>query len=189
MNEMSVVSFEETFYPMKEVIERCAYFYIDGCNEPIDDIVQDIMLKVLKKWDQLRLLPVNQLKDFVFVITRNHMISAIRRTQRERIYQHHFTRMQTGLLWHDHIIVEEGINVYREAVDLLSPVQKQVFLFYQEGKIHRMELSRTLHKSEHTIKNHLNKANKIVRRYLNRKLQLNICEDGRRKIFRLAELN
>lgn len=187
MEKSNALPFEQQYEHLKGVIERFV-FYKTGTKRDVEDIAQEMFLKLWQKWPRLCELSEVALEDYLYVMVKNHLSNQYRKIVRARKYHKYVETSISECCWHDEVILAEGFKVYDEAVGRLSPREKTVYLFY-ENNCHRNEIAVTVQRSEHTVKNQLRSASQAVKKYLNKKFDLNIRKDGRRKMWGVGALN
>jgi RNA polymerase sigma factor (sigma-70 family) len=194
MNENSCC-FEKSHGRLKYVVAMCVKYYIDSCSNSLQDVgkekedmVQDLLVKVWLNWEKIKQLPTEEQNSLVYVIARNHMLNIAKHKLRILKYQRQYTLNQSLFCWHDDVLIMEGLKLYREAIEQLPPQERKVYMYYANDYGWR-EIASTVHRSENTVKNQLVSAGKTVRQYLNRNFDLNITEDGRRKLWRSTSMN
>jgi len=188
MNEkIAFDSFEEMHSHLKGIVERYA-FYLTSSKQNVEDTTQDIFIKVWMNWTKLNNLPLNELEDFVYIMTRNYIfnISRQERVKRKRI--RYYVESFSEAYQHDEILLAEGFEIYRQAIEQLPAKEKQVYLYFEKD-YRRCEIAATVGRHENTVNNQLNAAFKKVRRYLNKNFDLSVSEDARCKIYSFASLN
>ncbi|NJO02365.1 MAG: RNA polymerase sigma-70 factor [Bacteroidia bacterium] len=131
------------------------------------DIVQDVFIKLWEIRESLN--PDYSFGSFLFTIARNHIINTLKKASRE-------SRLKEEILHHirtDHnqnesqIIFSDLKSIAYQAIDQLPPQRKRVYkMFIEEGKDHA-EIARLLGISPHTVRDHLTKAFRAIRQYLN----------------------
>jgi RNA polymerase sigma-70 factor (ECF subfamily) len=188
MNEkMAFDSFEEMYSHLKGIVERYA-FYLTSSRQNVEDTAQDIFIKVWLNWPKLSGLPLNELEDFVYIMTRNYVFNVSRRKRVERKRIRYYIENISDVYFHDDVLLAEGFNIYRQAIEQLSTKEKQLYLYFEKD-YRRCQIAATVGRPKNTVNNQLSSAFKKVRRYLNKNFDLNINEDARCKIYSFASLN
>jgi RNA polymerase sigma factor (sigma-70 family) len=181
------IPFESLHDYLKAVIERYA-FYLTRSREDIEDTSQEIFLRLWPNWKRLGDLTKSELEDYIYAMTRNYLFNKGRTIKRERRCFKNYIEISSEYHYHDEIVVNEGFKVYQQAVEQLPEREKLVYLFHESG-FDRMQIAETVQRSENTVNNQLRSASQTVKKYLNKNFDLNISEDGRRKLWRLSSLN
>lgn len=139
-----------------------------------EEVVQDIFLKLWVKKETLT--QIGNFEDYLFIITRNHVFSAMKRMARR---QQLVDDLQRELPWGEEttfnrIIDIEIEEVIHQAVELLPAQQKQIYLLSKEQKLKREEIAQLLRISSETVKTHLSRALRHIRAYSKSKLDITI---------------
>ncbi len=185
--KVHTVPFELVHGRFKGVIERYAFF-LTRSRQYVEDISQEIFLRLWQNWSRLSSLPTEELEDYLYVMTRNYLFNERRVIIRQRKYIQHYISSGSECHWHDEVIVKEGFTLYRQAIMQLSPKEKRVYLFYEKD-LTRRQIAGIVRRSSNTVNNQLRAALQNVKVYLNQNLDLNIDRDGRRKMWKLSSLN
>jgi RNA polymerase sigma-70 factor (ECF subfamily) len=188
MNEkITTVPFEEMHRHLKGIIERYA-FSLTNSRYNVEDTAQDIFVKVWMNWSKLRDLSKEELEDYVYVMTKNYILNIAKRKRNERRYIEYYVASISATCVHDEILIAEGFKIYKQAIEKLSPKEKQVYHYFEKDYC-RCEIAACVGRSENTVNNQLHAAFKKVRKYLNKNFDLNVDEDARCRIYSLASLN
>lgn len=188
MNEkIAFDSFEEMHGHLKGIVERYA-FYLTSNKQNVEDTAQDIFIKVWLDWPRLSGLPMDELEDFVYIMTRNYLFNVSRRKKVEKKRIRYYVESNSEVHFHDAVLLAEGFEIYRQSIEQLSAKEKQVYLYFEKD-YRRCQIAASVGRSEHTVNNQLSAAFKKVRKYLNKNLDLNLNEDSRYRIYSLASLN
>jgi RNA polymerase sigma-70 factor (ECF subfamily) len=170
-------------------------YYINCCGNSLqdvekenEDLLQDVLVKVWLNWEKIKQLSVEEQNSLVYVIARNHVLNIAKHKRRIVKYQQHYKLNQSLFCWHDEVLIMEGMKLYQQAIEQLSPQERKVYMYYANDYSWR-EIASTVHRSENTVKNQLVAAGKTVRQYLNRNFDLNITEDSRKRLCRSSSLN
>ena len=187
--------FEKNHDRLRYVVTKCVKYYINSCSDnkldierEMEDMIQDLLVKVWLGWEKIKQLPIKEQNSLVYVIARNHMLNIAKHKRRVLKYQRHHKLNQSLFYWHDDVLIMEGMELYRQAIEQLSPQERKVYTYYTNDYGWR-EIASTVNRSENTVKNQLVAAGKTVRQYLNRNYDLNITEDSRRRLSRSSSLN
>lgn len=141
-------------------------FMMTKSREAAKDVVQEVFIKV---WLQREELPKKEsFRDFLFIITRNHILSELRKKRRAecltdelRTYSNDNEQVaDEGLLY------KESAALIQEAVERLSPQQREVYLLSREKGWSQEQIAAHLGISKSTIKTHMSRALTTIRLYL-----------------------
>ena len=129
-----------------------------------EEITQDIFVKV---WVNRHRLPeVNEFKNYLFILSRNHLVSAIRKKVMD-ITPNDDDDIPGNLLLPDHQV--EFKETYRHlinGIERLSPQQKAVFTLSRMEQLSHAEIGERLGISKRTVKFHLVLALNFLREFL-----------------------
>ena len=181
------VLFDAMHTRFKRVVEGYA-FHLTGSRQHIEDISQDIFMKLWLKWTQLSKMDEDRLKAYIHAMVRNQVINRSRKTISQRKYIGYYKAIGSDSYLHDDVLLGDGLRIYRAAVNSLPPRKRRVYQFhdidYNYCKIAVIEK-----RSVNTIRNQLHLASRTVKDFLNKNFDLNISADGRRKFWKGTSLN
>ena len=133
--------------------------------EEAEEITQDIFVKV---WaNRHRLSEVKDFKNYLFILGRNHLVSAIRKKVMDTTSNGDEEDIPGTLLLPDTQV--EYKETYRHLInglDRLPPQQKAVFTLSRMENLSHAEISERLGISKRTVKFHLVHALNFLREYL-----------------------
>lgn len=133
--------------------------------EEAEEITQDIFVKV---WVNRHRLPeVNDFKNYLFILGRNHLVSAIRKKVMDTTANDDEEDLPGTLLLPDHQV--EYKETYRHLInglEQLPPQQKAVFTLSRMENLSHAEIAERLGISKRTVKFHLVQALNFLREYL-----------------------
>jgi len=139
-----------------------------------EEVVQDVFLKLWVKREAL--LEIAGFEDYLFIMTRNHVFSALKRMARQ---QQLVDDLQLELpagenTTYNRLLDLEIEEIVHQAVELLPAQQKQVYLMSKEQELKRDEIAKKLRISSETVKTHLARALRHIRAYSKLKLEISI---------------
>jgi RNA polymerase sigma-70 factor (family 1) len=133
--------------------------------EEAEEITQDIFVKV---WVNRHRLPeVKDFKNYLFILGRNHLVSAIRKKVMDTTANNDEEDIPGTLLLPDHQV--EYKETYRQLInglEQLPPQQKAVFTLSRMENLSHAEIAERLGISKRTVKFHLVQALNFLREYL-----------------------
>lgn len=137
-----------------------------------EEVVQEVFLRIWIK--RVSLLEIKDFEAYLFIVARNYVFSAIKRTARQKnIEEAWINDSPTFENSADCVILtKEYEEVIRQAIDLLPAQQKQVYLLSKEQELKREEIARLLQISNETVKTHLSRAMRHIRAYSIAKLEI-----------------
>lgn len=140
--------------------------------ETAEDITQEIFLKVWHKRETLG--EVESFDDYLFIITRNTVVSALRKTSFQKNIQSeladsHFAVQSNA----EDILVSKKLNeLLAAAVNQLPPRQQKIWQLSREAGLSHDDIAREMGISKNTVKVHLVRAINFIRTYLSQYLSL-----------------
>lgn len=152
----------ENYYPL---LCKVAYRYIPR-KEECEDVVQETFISIWKKGKDS--LSEKEFVSYIITSVKNNCISYLRKQKLETIY------MEEMILSPADVSEDESNDqdsaspeeILMEALSVLPPKCKEVFLM---SKLHNMkyrEISEALNISEKTVENHIGKAIKTLRAFV-----------------------
>lgn len=161
--EGSEEAFRELFLAYRDKLYTYIY-KISGSAEAAEDTVHDVFITL---WEKRANLPqINNLNAYLYRIARNRSINLFRRMAKETLILAEIGRDQglpTGLEGEDRITHAEVLASIREAVDKLTPQQRQVFLLSRQKGLKIREIAQELSITERTVINHMSQALRFLR--------------------------
>lgn len=166
------LAFEEFIQMHRNQIYAVAYKLVGNKEESLD-ITQEVFVKIyysLKKWDGKA-----NLSSWIHRIVVNHTIDVLRKDSRRRmLYAKEEQRKSTAKprfvemdkLPSKDLYLKELRTRLNRAANKLSKMQKRIFFLKYYNDLTINEIGDILHCSQGTIKKHLNRALKNMRRYL-----------------------
>ena len=127
------------------------------------EITQDVFLKV---WAARAQLPgINNFSSYLFIITRNEIISALRKKGRTQITPDE-TLEENGWIPDQQLQYKESYKLLLEGIEALPPVRCQVFKMSRLDGLTYEEIAARLNISRNGVKDHIVKALIFLRTYL-----------------------
>lgn len=139
-----------------------------------EEVVQDVFLKVWIRRETLA--SVRDFEDYLFIMTRNHVFTAWKRSERRQSTEGQWQMLfpeSTNSAEHD-FTAKEYQATLQKAIDLLPEQQKQVYLLSREQELKREEIARLLQISPETVKTHMSRAVRYIRAYCVSRLELTV---------------
>jgi RNA polymerase sigma-70 factor (ECF subfamily) len=163
---------EEAFRKLFLAYKDKLYTYIcklSGSAETAEDMVHDVFLKL---WEKREALPdIDNLNAYLYQISRNKSINLFRRMAKETLILSEIGRdegIPGSLEGENRLIHADVLASIREAVDKLTPQQRQVFLLSRQNGLKINEIARKLGITERTVTNHMSQALRFLREELSR---------------------
>ena len=162
-------AFTKLYFRYSPFIYNVIMIYIKDESQA-DDLLQNVFVRL---WEKRQELPgVENLENYLFIITRNLTLNHLKRKVTERSMHRVLQRSMehpadpTGT----RIIESEYRRLLQEAIDALPTQQKQAFLMASEEALSYKQIAIRMELSMFTVKKHLELARKSVRTYLNQRL-------------------
>jgi RNA polymerase sigma-70 factor (family 1) len=132
--------------------------------EEAEEITQDIFVKV---WvNRHRLGEVRDFKSYLFILGRNHLVSAIRKKVMKTTSPDDNDIPGNLLLPHHQVQFKETYHYLINGIEKLPPQQKAVFTLSRMGHLSNDEIATRLGISKRTVKFHLVLALNFLREFL-----------------------
>ncbi|CAG5018133.1 RNA polymerase sigma-H factor [Dyadobacter sp. CECT 9275] len=136
------------------------------CDETSKEILQDLFLKIWEAREQID--PSRSFKSYLFKIAENLVYDHFRKAARDKKLGDYL--ISSSALFYSHseetVIYDESLHFIRKAIDLLPPARKQIYtLCKMEGKSYE-EIASLLRISTSTVSDHMVKANRAIKKYL-----------------------
>jgi RNA polymerase sigma-70 factor (family 1) len=166
-------AFAALFHWYRDKVHSAA-FRLTHSSFLAEEVVQDVFLKLWVKRETL--LEIAGFEDYLFIMTRNHVFSALKRMARQ---QQLVDDLQLELpvaenTTYNRMLDLEIEEIVHQAVELLPAQQKQVYLMSKEQELKRDEIAKKLRISSETVKTHLARALRHIRAYSKLKLEIPI---------------
>ncbi len=136
-------------------------------TELAEEIVLDVFLKI---WMNRKMLwEIQNFKAYLFVVSKNHTLNALKKVIKERLLQiepeEHYTKQ---------VLAEAELNQYYslldEAIDHLPPQQQKIYLLSRHKRLKYSEIAEKLGLSHETVKKYLQIATASITTYVNANL-------------------
>ncbi|MCE6989701.1 RNA polymerase sigma factor [Dyadobacter sp. CY323] len=135
------------------------------CEETSREILQELFLKVWEKRTQID--PEKPFKAYLFTIAQNLMYDHFRKVARDKVLVD--SLVSSAAMYYraeESEVFEERLECIKKAIEQLPPARKQVFKLSKiEGKSYE-EIASLLEISHSTISDHIVKANRAIKKYL-----------------------
>lgn len=168
-NEEAMKYLFERYY--NQLLKYVAVFI--KSNQVAEELVMDVFMKIWLGRDIV--MQIDNLDAFLFRVAKNKAIDFLRSAARndglkqllyDRIDMIASERSDTALL------VQEYEEKIREAINLLSPQRKKVYMVSREEELTHDEIAGRFGISRHTVNNHIVMARQFIRHYLARNMDI-----------------
>lgn len=148
-------------------------FNIVKSKEVAEELVMDVFLKL---WLAKDTLPeIQNLGGFLFRVAHNKSIDFFRAASKDK----HFSdliwekiQMPSQATADTPLLMQEYESKVREAINLLPPQRKKVFLLHQEQGLSHAQIAEKLGISKNTVANTIVEARQFIKAYLTKNLDL-----------------
>ena len=169
VNQGSEQAFELVYEKYHKLLYVLAYRYLMD-KDRAEDAVQNVFVKL---WEYRERLNIGiSLRNFLFTMTKNHVLNVIRdeNTALEKQYE----LAQCASEYDDDLVEKlekrERMALFYEAVDKLPPQKKAICRMKVEEELSTKEIAERMNLSVNTVKTHYAEALKAIRRLLAEKL-------------------
>lgn len=131
-----------------------------------EEMVQDVFLKI---WLTRHRLPeVKNFSDYLFIVARNHIFSALRKKIYEEPFSDHLKEYfrEASNLPDQQLLFREAEHLVHQAIAQLPPQQQLIYSLSRKEGLNQEEIAHQLNISKNTVKSHMNKALQFIRNYL-----------------------
>jgi len=160
-----ISAFNEMVDHYTPMIYGAALAYIK-IAESAEDTTQEVFYKVWK--NRTRLSAVESLKDYLFIITRNEVLSSLRK-KGPRFPVGEFLEdslEERDMLPGQTLVSRQCHQALQKAITLLPPQQKQAYLLSREAGLPHSAIAEKMNLSRNTVKNHIIAAMSFIRQYV-----------------------
>lgn len=169
---------EKAFKVLFDIYRNRLFYYISRfikSEQVAEELVMDVFMKI---WMGKELVTqINNFDAFLFRIAHNKSIDFLRSAAKD-------PRLKE-LLWEEiqvaskesadtSVLVHEYEEKIREAIALLSPQQKKAYRLSREQDLTHDQIAGQLNISKATVNNHIVEAQRFIRNYLSKNLDLAI---------------
>jgi RNA polymerase sigma-70 factor (ECF subfamily) len=159
---MNIISFRHDVLPLKDLLYRLA-LRITLNHEEAQDIVQDTMMKVWSKRDELE--GIESIEAYCMTICRNLSLDKMKAKskQNESLDQIHTETLDLGVNPYEQMMQKDRIDLVRRMVNSLPEKQKSCMQLRDfEGKSYK-EIASILNISEDQVKVNIYRARQAIK--------------------------
>jgi RNA polymerase sigma-70 factor (family 1) len=155
-------------YLFKTYSNSLSYFILrlTESEQLTQEIVQDVFVKI---WINRGALPaVSCFKAYLFTIARNHAFNCLKQIAREKNRKREWVNdvLNLAVATTEESAGFDSGKLIDEAIELLPPRQKNVYLMSREQGIRQEEIARQLNISLETVKKHMVLALRFLKHHL-----------------------
>ncbi len=157
-------AFTKIFDHYSDKLYSTALYYLKS-PEGAEEVVQDVFLKI---WLKRTTLPdIDNFGSYIFIVTRNIIFDRMKKKAHEQAFLRHLHDRPSFVSDTDKGIIQwQYDQLLQEAIEQLPPRQKKLFLLAKEKGWSHDAIAQKLGISRLTVKKHIARALKSVRRYL-----------------------
>lgn len=146
-------------------------FKITASKELTAELVQDIFLKIWMSRETLS--EIENFKSYLYVISRNQAINVFKKTTKEFKRFTELADIHPSEVQSEEDRTEfERLCLVDEAIDTLSPRQKEVYLLHRHQRLTYKEIAKKLGIGTESVKTHINLAVKSITAFLKGRMAL-----------------
>lgn len=140
-------------------------------HEMAEEVVQDIFLQI---WTCRELLEnVRNFRNYLFVISRNHALNALKKALREKKRQEEWQACNAPLLHTtEHTDIEPQLGLIEEAIRQLPPQQQKVWIMSRREGMKYSEIAEKMGLSRETVKKYLQHATLSITQHVTSRMDL-----------------
>jgi RNA polymerase sigma-70 factor (ECF subfamily) len=161
---------EKAFQDLVDTYAPLLFIYLNKLtfNRSLaEELVQDVFLKIWQTRENL--VHIKNIKGYLFTITRNLSINAVKRIMRER--KLHFAwETYTGGQSEVEPDLEWKYSLIDEAIEQLPPQQKAVLIKSRQQGMKLDEIATEMHLTKTTVKKYLQRALEAIIRYMEQRM-------------------
>ena len=160
-----------TLYSQWEPTLSSFIFQVTRSKVITAEIVQDVFLKIWMTRESL--VEVKDFKAYLFVISKNRAINALKKSlaDLERMKKY-ASEVPFNEQPEDEDDAQLHLSLIDEAIDHLSPRQKEIFLLHRHERYSYREIAEQLGIGKESVKTHLSLAIKSIKNHIETKITL-----------------
>lgn len=166
---------ERAFTRIFEQYHHCLgrhIYAITKSEEVAEEIVQDTFLKI---WiSRETLAEINNFKAYLFTISRNAAISALRKSLKQQINRAEWEKTASLLNNEGWEEKEEKLSIIDEAIEALHPQRKKVFVLFRQKGWTCDQVAKEMGISPLTVRSHIQQATAAITKYVKREANIPI---------------
>ncbi|UYQ94063.1 sigma-70 family RNA polymerase sigma factor [Chitinophaga horti] len=156
-------AFRELLHTWADPLHNYIY-QLTRCTQTAEEIVQDIFLQI---WTTRETLAgIRNLPAYLFVISRNQALNALKKALRQRKRQQAWEALQTDIADTDTPDHEPVLGLIESAIAQLPPQQQKVWILSRRQGRKYQEIAGEMGISRETVKKYLQYANQSIAEYV-----------------------
>ncbi len=161
-------AFRELVYANRKKLSAYTYKMTQS-KELAEELVQDILMKI---WVSREVLPsIHHFQTYLFVVTRNTCLNALRSAIRQRVKHTQWISEQPASVESENQ-QHYAYDLLEAAVNALPPQQKKVWMISRKEGMKQAAIASELGISKETVKRHIALANANIVQFINSHLTI-----------------
>lgn len=134
-------------------------------REQTEEIVQDVFLKIWQTRESLT--AVRNFRTYLYVVSRNQALNAIRSLIRERNRRKKWEQsIFTQAVEEDELIREQQLSLMDKAIGVLPVQQQKAWLLSRREGLRYKDIAKQMNLSQETVKKYIQYASLAITRYI-----------------------
>lgn len=139
-------------------------FRLTRNRETTEELVQDVFLKI---WMSREVLAeIEQFRAYLFIVSRNYTLNALRKLARERMQHQTYATHQRDTLQEDANDVSFAPGLIDQAIEQLPIQQRRAWLLSRKQGFTHQQIATQMTLSKETVKKYIMYANQSLIRYI-----------------------
>jgi RNA polymerase sigma-70 factor (ECF subfamily) len=161
-------AFSQLFREYNPLVYKAAYKFLRS-HTLAEEVVQDVFLKLWLKRAEIDV--VRRLDAYLFVMARNFIFDRIKKMAYETAGQATLPKQEPFVDDAEYLIRQHQCQaLLKEAIDLLPPQQKEVYLLSKMEGLSHLVIAARMELSPLTVKKHLTLALQAIRKHIGNNL-------------------
>lgn len=140
-------------------------FRLTHNREQTEEIVQDVFLKIWQTRESLT--TVRNFRTYLFVVSRNQALNAIRSLIRERLRRKKWEQSEkTETAEENETEIEQQISLIDKAISELPTQQQKAWLYSRREGLRYKDIAKQMNLSPETVKKYIQYASLAITRYI-----------------------
>ena len=154
-----------SFYDMYYQVLATYIFRLTRSMNETEEIVHDVFLKIWMVRESLS--AIENAKAYLFVVSRNHALNAIKRRLREVLQRQQWMQDTSNILETTDNLDDDSLHsLIDKAIDQLPPQQRKAFLLSRREHFTYLEIAASMGISRETVKTYLKHATTSITKYM-----------------------
>lgn len=154
-----------SFYDMYYQVLATYIFRLTRSMNETEEIVHDVFLKIWMVRESLS--AIENAKAYLFVVSRNHALNAIKRRLREVLQRQQWMQDTSNIMETTDNLDDDSLHsLIDKAIDQLPPQQRKAFLLSRREHFTYVEIAASMEISRETVKTYLKHATTTITKYM-----------------------